>query len=342
MSSSRNIKKGCDVEMSKAAGASSSDPPAAGAVPAHIGEFLFFQSELAHIKAEETAPPTRGASPGPASPTNDPIPEVLLTRDAVPAKGVVDMDASVLKVEVKPAGSSSTPVHAVDAEPVCESMPSPPPPTKRETVLGLPTPSVAPTAVPKSCKRPSANPDAAKKRRCTKDSKAGPLPAKAYGSGMASRHRANRSREKGRRSLKVIEDAHSLEVTQFESLIGKLEWDLGKTASSLLKAKEVKVAKSSELRRLKHEVKSGEESTACVIEEPKKAVPEEAKLLARKAELVDEDGDFDQILAGLKSECTLSPCPGEPEGQDPIAKEGGGSVVPNPEGVNLRVRTMIE
>ena len=34
--------------------------------------------------------------------------------------------------------------------------------------------------------------------------------------------------------FKVIEDAHSLEEAQFESRIGELERDLGKTASSLL------------------------------------------------------------------------------------------------------------
>ena len=58
MSSSNNVQKEGDVEMSDAAGASpsvlpaagekSSALPAAGAVPAHIVEFLSFQSEMAH------------------------------------------------------------------------------------------------------------------------------------------------------------------------------------------------------------------------------------------------------------------------------------------------------
>ena len=62
------------------------------------------------------------------------------------------------------------------------------------------------------------------------------------------------SREKSSQlegKLKVIEDAHSLEVARFKSWIGELERDLGKTASFFLKAKEAKTAKSSELRRLK-------------------------------------------------------------------------------------------
>nr|VDD44113.1 unnamed protein product [Brassica oleracea] len=75
--------------------------------------------------------------------------------------------------------------------------------------------------------------------------------------------------------LKVIEDAHSLEEARFESRIGELERDLGKTASSLLKAKEAKASKSLELRRLKHKVKSGEGSTDCTIGEAKEVMRSE-------------------------------------------------------------------
>ncbi|KAF2607831.1 hypothetical protein F2Q68_00044245 [Brassica cretica] len=166
--------------------------------------------------------------------------------------------------------------------------------------------------------------------------------------------------------LKVIEDAHSLEEAQFESRIGELERDLGKTASSLLKVKEAKASKSSELRRLKRKVKSGEGSLVCAIGEAKEAMraefqarlarivdslaslmtihvrdlalagveggtnavgeaplfprPEGATLPIRRVELVDAEGDFDQILAGLKSECILPSCSGEPEGQDPVSE----------------------
>ena len=67
------------------------------------------------------------------------------------------------------------------------------------------------------------------------------------------------SREKSSQlegKLKVIEDAHSLEAARFESRIGELERDLGKTA---------KATKSSELRQLKRKVKSGEGSSVCAI-----------------------------------------------------------------------------
>nr|VDD24351.1 unnamed protein product [Brassica oleracea] len=78
------------------------------------------------------------------------------------------------------------------------------------------------------------------------------------------------SREKSSQlegKLKVIKDAHSLEAARFQARIGELERDLGKTASSLLKAKEGKTAKSSELRWLKRKIKSGEESSVGAIGE---------------------------------------------------------------------------
>ncbi|KAF3579996.1 hypothetical protein DY000_02030975 [Brassica cretica] len=63
----------------------------------------------------------------------------------------------------------------------------PPPPAKREIVLGFPAPIATLAAVSKSRKRPSANSDAAKRKRCTET---GVLPTKASGSGLSSRHRA--------------------------------------------------------------------------------------------------------------------------------------------------------
>ncbi|KAG2298741.1 hypothetical protein Bca52824_035213 [Brassica carinata] len=134
MSSSNNFQKSCDVEMSTVVGAISSDPSAAGAVPAHIAEFLSFQTELAHCEAEETANPIRGMSLRPATPTNAPTSEVPLVRDAIAAGGMVATDVSAPEVKVQQSGSSTTPVHVIDAKPVHESMP-PLPPAKRDTVL---------------------------------------------------------------------------------------------------------------------------------------------------------------------------------------------------------------
>ncbi|KAG2270565.1 hypothetical protein Bca52824_065120 [Brassica carinata] len=94
--------------------------------------------------------------------------------------GVVK-DVSAPEVEVQPSVSSTTLVRVVYAEPAPESMP---PLAKRSIVVGLPAPSNTPTGLPKSRKRPSANPYAAKKRKCAD---AGPLPTKASSLGSASR-----------------------------------------------------------------------------------------------------------------------------------------------------------
>ena len=48
---------------------------------------------------------------------------------------------------------------------------------------------------------------------------------------------------------------------------------------------------------------------------------------------VIEKGDFDLILAGLKSECILTPCLGELGGQVPIAEDSRDGAFPSPEGV---------
>ena len=104
--------------------------------------------------------------------------------DAVLAGEAVAKNVLVPDAEVQPSGSSTTLVCVVEDEPAPESMP---PTAKRSIVVGLPAPSAAPAVVPKSRKRPSANPYAAKKRKCVE---AGHLPTRASGSGSASRHRA--------------------------------------------------------------------------------------------------------------------------------------------------------
>ena len=194
LSSSSNVQKDGDVEMSDAAGASLSVRPAAGerslalptagAVSAHIAEFLSFQSEMARCEAEKKANPTCDVSPRPEVPAEALSSEVLLVCDTVPAGGAVAKDVSAPGAEVQSSGSSTTLIRVVVAEPAPESIP---PPTKRSIVVGLSAPNTASAVLPKSLKRSSANPDAAKKRKCVE---AGPLPTKASGLGLASRYRA--------------------------------------------------------------------------------------------------------------------------------------------------------
>ena len=58
-------------------------------------------------------------------------------------------------------------------------------------------------------------------------------------------------------------DTHSAEVSRLEVQIGGLERDLGKTASSLLKEKQSRKAKSSEVCRLQNQIQSKEGSKSC-------------------------------------------------------------------------------
>lgn len=109
-----------------------------------------------------------------------PTSESLPVCDAVPAGEAVAKNVLASDAEVQLSGSSTTPVRVVDAEPAPESMP---PPAKRSIVVGLSAPSAALAVVPKSRKRLSANPDAAKKGKCVE---AGPLPTRVSGSGSGS------------------------------------------------------------------------------------------------------------------------------------------------------------
>ena len=56
--------------------------------------------------------------------------------------------------------------------------------------------------------------------------------------------------------LNAIKDFYSGKVSKLEVQIGELERDLGKTASSLLKEKKARKAKSSEVHRLQHQIES--------------------------------------------------------------------------------------
>ncbi|KAF3487151.1 hypothetical protein F2Q69_00052920 [Brassica cretica] len=146
----------------------------------------------------------------------------------------------------------------------------PPPPTRRGIVLALRAPSATPDAPLKG-----------RKRRCTRGNN-----GESYqqgGSSLASGHRTkfvslidelfsecgseaerlskelSESQEKScqlEAKLMDIEDTHSAEVSRLEAQIGGLERDLGKTASSLLKEKQARKAKSSEVRRLQKQIQS--------------------------------------------------------------------------------------
>ena len=82
--------------------------------------------------------------------------------------------------------------------------------------------------------------------------------------------------------LKAIKESHSAEVSKLEAKIRVLERDLGKTASSLLKEKKARKAKSSEVCRLQCRIESDEGSTSRTVEEAKDALRVEFQALLAK------------------------------------------------------------
>ncbi|KAJ4870362.1 Uncharacterized protein Rs2_48032 [Raphanus sativus] len=100
--------------------------------------------------------------------------------------------------------------------------------------------------------------------------------------------------------LQSIESTHAAQTSTLEARISDLERDLGKTVSSLLKAKEEKKSKSSEVRRLKRRIQRFEETGTCTAVE----------------------------LAGPSSSGTLVPGSEIPEVQDArVAADKGGEEV---------------
>ena len=70
-----------------------------------------------------------------------------------------------------------------------------------------------------------------------------------------------------------------------------------------------------------------------VCEAPQSPRVGKATIPVRRTELVAVEGDFDQILADLKSECVLPSCLSEPVSQDLVVGDAGRGVAPNPERV---------
>ena len=64
-------------------------------------------------------------------------------------------------------------------------------------------------------------------------------------------------------------------------------------------------------------------------ETPPSLEAEEARLSDCKGDLVAVDGDFNLVLADLKSACLLPTCLEDPEGKDPVVGENGGDAAPS-------------
>ncbi|KAJ4881531.1 Uncharacterized protein Rs2_38586 [Raphanus sativus] len=353
MAFSLNEKKDSDVEMSETNQASlAQDAPAL--TQTFVEGFSSFQDKMERRRAEmesSVVGPSATSVPTSVAPTlgSDvaltPDPAVLalgpdvtpVLISTIPASGSdVPLPAGEIvvpeqapDVQARPEGSPFAPIAV--SEDAVEVMP-PPPEKKREIVMGLPVSN----AVPPSKGRSRAGvAGSAKRKRCTK-SEEGEV------SGKLSQHcskfvllidgmlgdcglevpRLSKELDSSRETLKrteamlqSIESTHAAQTSMLEARISDLERDLGKTVSSLLKAKEEKKSKSSEVRRLKRRIQRFEEMGVCTATElagpsssgtlvPSSEIPEvqDAGIVADKGGEEVGEGDGEAVPASGESE----------------------------------------
>ncbi|KAF3567235.1 hypothetical protein DY000_02014967 [Brassica cretica] len=386
MSSSHGDKRSSDVEMGE--GTSPAPiPTSLVEAPACVADHLSFRERLVRRQAEKEQ--VRAGAEFPSSSALAISPghgtEVVTPRDAGTLAGSGVPDALAL-----PAGSSTTPILVEDKERAADSMP--PPPARKEIVIALRAPSVVPVAQPKGQKRKFTKGGDRESSQQGGSSIASGLRGKFMSliDGMISECGSETSRLAGEllelqgrwseteAMLTAVKDSHSVKVSKLEVAIWELERELGKTASSLLKEKKARKAKSSEVRRLQLQIEGDAglvsrgireatdalrsefqarlakisaflgslecirnrdlalatiEGGVAVVQSFQSETPptleaEEARLSGCKGDLAVVDGDFDLILADLKSACFLPKCSEGPEGKDPVLGESGGDATP--------------
>ncbi|KAF2542574.1 hypothetical protein F2Q68_00032742 [Brassica cretica] len=273
MSSSHGDKRSSDVEMGEAT-SSAPIPTSPVEVPACVADHLSFRERLVRRQAEKEQ--VRAGTEFPSSSALAIAPghgtEVVTPRDAGTLAGSVVPDASAL-----PTGSSTTPILVEDKEKAADSMP--PPPARKEIVLALRAPSVVPGS---QLRAPSVVPVAQPKGQKRKFTKGGDGESSQQGDssmasglrgkfmslidGMISECGSETSRLAGEllelqgrwseteAMLTAVKDSHSVKVSKLEVAIGELERDLGKTASSLLKEKKARKAKSSKVHHFQRQI----------------------------------------------------------------------------------------
>ncbi|KAF2605910.1 hypothetical protein F2Q68_00044327 [Brassica cretica] len=144
--------------------------------------------------------------------------------------------------------------------------------------------------------------------------------------------------------LTAIKDSHSVKVSKLEvrRLQRQIEGDAGLGSRGIREAKDAlrsefqaRLVKISAflgslecIRNTDLALVTIEAGMAVVQSFPNETPPtleaEEARLSGCKGDLAVVDGDFDLILADLKSACFLPTCSEGPEGKDPVLGEGGG------------------
>ncbi|KAF2551464.1 hypothetical protein F2Q68_00036192 [Brassica cretica] len=287
MSSSHGDIRSSDVEMGEAT-SPAPIPTSLVEAPACVADHLSFRERLVRRQAKKGQ--VRAGAEFPSSSALAIAPghgtEVVTPRNTGTLAGSVVPDASTL-----PAGSFTTPIPVEDKERAADSMP--PPPARKEIVLALRAPSVVPVSQPKGRKRKFTKGGDGESSQQGDSSIASGLRGKFMSliDGMISECGSETSRLAGEllelqgrwseteAMLTAVKDSHSVKVSKLEVAIGELERDLGKTASSLLKEKKARKAKSSEVRRLQRQIEGDAGLASRGIREAKDALRSDHILL---------------------------------------------------------------
>ncbi|KAF3564582.1 hypothetical protein DY000_02014524 [Brassica cretica] len=334
MSSSHGDKRSSDVEMGEA---TSPAPILTSPVeaPACVADHLSFRERLVRCQAEKEQ--VRAGAEFPSSSALAVVPghgtEGVTPRDTGTLAGSVIPDASAL-----PAGSSTTPILIEDKERAADSMP--PPPARKEIVLALRAPSVVPVAQPKGRKRKFTKGGEGESSQQGDSSIALGLRGKfmLLIDGMISECGSETSRLAGEllelqgrwseteAMLTVVKDSHSVKVSKLEVAIGELERDFGNMARLASRGiREAKDALRSEFQARLAKISTFLGSLDCIRKRDLALATIEGGMAG---DLAVVDGDFDLILADLKSACSLPMCSEGPEGKDLVLGEGGGDAAP--------------
>nr|VDC98687.1 unnamed protein product [Brassica oleracea] len=310
MSSSHGDKRSSDVEMGEAT-SSAPIPTSPVEAPTCVADHLSFreklvrrQSEKEKVRASAELPSSSALAVASGHGT-----EGVTPRDTGNPAGSVVLDASAL-----PAGSSTTPILVEDKERTADSMPSPPDRKEIVLALHAPS-VVSVTQPKGRKRKFTKGGDGESSQQGGSSIASGLrvkvcrsltflivvyfpkrqgisnfLLVSQFVSlidGMISECGSETSRLAGEllelqgkwseteAMLTAVKGSHSVKVSKIEIVIGELERDLGKTASSLLKEKKARKAKSSEVRRLQRQIESDAGLVSRGIREAKDALSSE-------------------------------------------------------------------
>uniref|UniRef100_M4DGJ2 Uncharacterized protein n=1 Tax=Brassica campestris TaxID=3711 RepID=M4DGJ2_BRACM len=200
-----------------------------------------------------------------------------------------------------PVRSSTTPILVEDKERAADSMP--PPPARKEIILALRAPSAVPVAQRKSRKRKLAKSGDGESSQQGGCSLASGLCGKIeVDAGLASRG---------------IQEATDALRAEFQAHLAKISASLG--SLECIRSRDLALATIEGGIAVVRSFQS---------EAPPTLEAEEARLSGCKGDMAAVDGDFDLILADLKSACVLPTCSEDPEGKDPMVGENGGDAAP--------------